>query len=62
MGVYHRQIAYLDGPCWRFVMKKQYLAPSIMIIEYNHVDIVTSSVLGDYTHVKDSWLDADWLN
>ena len=43
-------------------MKKTYLTPSIMVVEYNHVDIVTASVLGDYTHVKDSWLDADWLN
>lgn len=43
-------------------MKKNYLKPSIVIFEYNNVDIVTASVLGDYTHVKDSWLDADWLN
>ena len=43
-------------------MKKSYTAPSIMVVNYNQVDIVTASVLGDYTHVKDSWLDADWLN
>ena len=43
-------------------MKKNYLTPSILVIEYNHVDIVTTSVTGDYSHVKDSWLDDSWLN
>ncbi len=43
-------------------MKKLYVAPSITVIEYNHVDIVTSSINNlDYTTIKGSWIDADWL-
>ena len=44
-------------------MKKTYLTPSITVIEYNHVDIVTSSINNlDYTTIKGSWIDADWLS
>ena len=45
-------------------MKKNYLTPSIMVVEYNHVDIVTASVVQfqDFAHIKDSWIDADWLS
>lgn len=43
-------------------MKKSYLAPSITVVSYNMVDIVTTSTLQDYAHVKESWLDAGWLN
>jgi hypothetical protein len=44
-------------------MKKSYLAPSITVIEYNQVDIVTSSINNlDYTTIKGSWIDADWLS
>ena len=43
-------------------MKKTYMAPSIMVVEYNHVDIVTSSINDkDYTSIKGSWIDANWL-
>ena len=43
-------------------MKKSYTAPSIMVVEYNQVDIVTSSINDkDYTFIKGSWIDADWL-
>lgn len=43
-------------------MKKLYVAPSITVIEYNQVDIVTSSINNlDYTTIKGSWIDADWL-
>ena len=44
-------------------MKKSYLTPSIMVVNYNQVDIVTSSINNlDYTTIKGSWIDADWLN
>lgn len=43
-------------------MKKLYLKPSIEIIEYNLVDVVTTSTVQDYAHVKESWLDKEWLN
>ena len=43
-------------------MKKSYMAPSIIIVNYNCVDIVTSSINNlDYTTIKGSWIDADWL-
>ena len=43
-------------------MKKTYLTPSIVVVKYNHVDIVTSSINNlDYTTIKGSWIDADWL-
>ena len=43
-------------------MKKSYLTPSIMVVEYNHVDIVTASVtFTDFAHIKDSWINPDWL-
>lgn len=43
-------------------MKKIYTAPTIDVIRYNFVDIVTTSTTDDYAHVKDSWLDESWLN
>ena len=43
-------------------MKKLYLKPSIEVVKYSFVDIVTTSTTDDYAHVKDSWLDEDWLN
>ena len=44
-------------------MKKSYLTPSIMVVNYNQVDIVTSSINNlDYTTIKGSWIDADWLS
>lgn len=43
-------------------MKKSYLAPSITVVSYNMVDIVTTSTALDYAHVKESWLESDWLN
>ncbi|MBO7214719.1 MAG: hypothetical protein J6V66_04395 [Clostridia bacterium] len=43
-------------------MKKSYLTPSIQVVSYNLVDIVTTSTTNDYAHVKESWLDSDWLN
>lgn len=43
-------------------MKKNYLSPSIEVILYNFVDIVTTSTVQDYAHVKESWLDSEWLN
>ena len=44
-------------------MKKSYLTPSIIIVNYNYVDIVTSSINNlDYTTIKGSWIDADWLS
>ena len=43
-------------------MKKSYFTPSITVIEYNQVDIVTSSINNlDYTTIKGSWIDTDWL-
>ncbi len=43
-------------------MKKTYLAPSIMVVNYNHVDIVTSSINEtDYTTIKGSWVDGSWF-
>ncbi len=44
-------------------MKKSYVSPSIMVVNYNQVDIVTSSINNlDYTTIKGSWIDADWLS
>ena len=44
-------------------MKKTYQAPSIIIVNYNYVDIVTSSINDkDYTSIKGSWIDSNWLN
>lgn len=43
-------------------MKKFYLSPSIKIVSYNMVDIVTTSTTADFAHVKESWLDSEWLN
>ena len=44
-------------------MKKSYLTPSIMVVEYNQVDIVTASITGqDYTTIRTEWIDIDWLN
>ena len=43
-------------------MKKSYLAPSIIVVNYEMVDIVTTSTTEDYAHVKESWLDRGWLN
>ena len=43
-------------------MKKSYLKPSIKVISYNLVDIVTTSTVLDYAHVKESWLDSKWLD
>jgi len=43
-------------------MKKSYLTPSINVVSYNVVDIVTTSVTTSYAHVKESWLESDWLN
>ncbi len=43
-------------------MKKIYLTPSIMVVEYNHVDIVTDSITeSDYTTIKGSWIDSRWF-
>ena len=43
-------------------MKKSYLTPSIVVVNYNHVDIVTSSINNaDYTTIKGSWIDTNWL-
>ena len=36
-------------------MKKTYLTPSIMVVEYNHVDIVTASFQNFFV----DWLDDD---
>lgn len=43
-------------------MKKFYLSPSIEVVTYNSVDIVTTSVTSSYAHVKETWLDSEWLN
>ena len=45
-------------------MKKFYLSPSIEVVLYNQVDIVTASISEnkDYTTIKGSWIDEDWLN
>lgn len=43
-------------------MKKSYESPSIEVVLYNQVDIVTASITGqDYTMIKDSWIDEEWL-
>lgn len=43
-------------------MKKSYLTPSILVVEYNQVDIVTASITEvDYTSV-DRWIDIGWLD
>lgn len=44
-------------------MKKSYLTPSINVVEYTLVDIVTASFFdtdGKAGVLKD-WIDADWL-
>ena len=43
-------------------MKKSYISPSIEVVLYNQVDIVTASIGQDYTTIKGSWIDEDWLN
>ncbi len=43
-------------------MKKSYLTPSIEVVSYSLVDIVTTSVTSSYAHVKETWLESDWLN
>ena len=44
-------------------MKKTYLTPSIMVVKYNHVDIVTMSITEtDYTTIKGSWIEEGWLS
>lgn len=45
----------------RSKMKKNYLTPSINVVSYNVVDIVTTSVTVNYAHVKESWIEGDWL-
>ena len=43
-------------------MKKTYLTPSIEVVSYNQVDIVTASINDkDYTTIKGSWIDDSWL-
>ena len=43
-------------------MKKIYLTPSIMVVNYNQVDIVTASINDkDYTTIKGSWIENSWL-
>ncbi len=43
-------------------MKKAYLTPSIEVVSYNQVDIVTASINDkDYTTIKGSWIDDSWL-
>lgn len=42
-------------------MKKNYKVPSITLIEFRVVDIVTTSVTSSYAHVKESWLESGWL-
>lgn len=39
-------------------MKKKYLTPSILVVEYNKVDIVTES----FVNANPDWLPDDWLN
>jgi hypothetical protein len=43
-------------------MKKIYFKPTIEVITYDFVDVVTTSTTNDYAHVKESWLDETWLN
>ena len=44
-------------------MKKSYLTPSIEVVFYNQVDVVTASINDkDYTTIKGSWIDDGWLN
>ena len=44
-------------------MKKSYITPSIMVVEYNQVDIIISSINNlDYTTIEGSWIDVNWLN
>ena len=43
-------------------MKKSYLTPSILVVEYNQVDIVTASIT-EYDYTKaDRWIKLDWLD
>ena len=43
-------------------MKKNYQSPSIEVVLYNQVDIVTASISGqDYTTIKGSWIEDSWL-
>ena len=39
-------------------MKKFYISPSILVVEYNKVDIVTES----FSDARVDWLPGDWLN
>jgi hypothetical protein len=43
-------------------MKKSYLKPTVIVVNFTAVDIVTTSTTNDYAHVKESWLDISWLN
>ena len=68
VGVYKIIILYDDFTCFvwliirRNVMKKSYLTPSIMVVNYNQVDIVTASINDkDYTTIKGSWIENSWL-
>ncbi len=40
-------------------MKKSYLTPSITVVEYNVVDIVTASNfdLNGFSNVKENWIE-----
>ena len=43
-------------------MKKNYLTPSVEVVSYNQVDVVTASINDkDYTTIKGSWIDDSWL-
>ena len=39
-------------------MKKEYLTPSVLVVEYTKVDIVTES----FADAKIDWLPDGWLN
>ena len=43
------------------LMKKLYRTPLIEVVNYNFVDIVTTSTTQSYAHVKETWLESDWL-
>ncbi len=45
-------------------MKKSYLTPSITLVEYKVVDIVTASNFDTdgYAGVLEDWFDKDWFN
>ena len=43
-------------------MKKNYLTPSVEVVLYNQVDIVTASINDkDFTTIKGTWIDDSWL-